>query len=841
MLFRNLKFVTDYMFYPADYEIKTGMDRVRAQVEALCTTDGGREMLSGELFSYSPSVIERRLKFCDELRTALMMDGGFPGGEFTDITYISKKIGLEGVFLETEDIVRLRDGLAAVNTVVKFFDSRGAEAYPALNALTKGISGFPGITNHIDTILDRHGKMKDSASGELFSIRRSIRDREGQVSKRLHAILAQAQKDGFADADAAVSIRDGRAVIPVPAANKRKINGFIHDESATGKTFYIEPVEIVEINNEIKELEYAERREIIRILTEFTDSIRPDADGIARAGEYLAMMDMIRAKARWAIKNECVKPIISDEGRLELRRAKHPLLRQTLEREGKQIVPLDLRLDRRQHILVISGPNAGGKSVCLKTVGLLQYMVQCGFPVPAGENSEFPVFRGLFIDIGDEQSIDNDLSTYSSHLLNMKNMLAHADSSSLVLIDEFGSGTEPAIGGAIAEAILERFVETGTYGVVTTHYSNIKYFASANPGVVNGAMQFDVQNIRPLFRLEVGEPGSSFAIEIARKTGLPEDIIRSASEKVGGEQMNLERQLREIARDRRYWEQKRDRIRVTDKKVEELEQTYGEQLAAIKQERSRIIKEAKEEARQLLAEANKQIENTIRVIRESQAEKETTRSARTELDGFRESLDSGKLSADEQARIDKEMAKVQRRQEKRLERKARRGEITPFTVEEPEKREVRPGDKVKIQGQDGVGEVTGVKGKKATVAFGHILTTVPKERLEHVSNAEFKKLTRPSHIRTNVSVDISARKLNFRDNIDVRGMRASEALEAVGDFIDDALMVGIGSVTILHGKGTGALKEEIRRYLRTIPDIESAADEHADRGGAGITVVTFKQ
>ena len=799
-------------------------------------------MLAGELFSYSPSVIERRLRFCDELRTALMMDNEFPNQEFSDIAYISRKVAVEGAFLEVEDLVRLRDGLGAVNAVVKFFNSRPEEAYPALKELSKGVSGFPEITNHIDTILDRHGKIKDNASSELYSVRRSIRDREGQVSKRLHAILAQAQRDGYADPEASVSIRDGRAVIPVSAANKRKINGFIHDESATGRTFYVEPVEIVEINNEIKELEYAERREIIRILTAFTDSVRPDADGIYRAGEYLSMIDMIRAKARWAVKNECVKPIISGEGRLELRQAKHPLLRQALQKEGKPIVPLDLKLDPKQHILVISGPNAGGKSVCLKTVGLLQYMVQCGFLVPALENSEFPVFRGIFIDIGDEQSIDNDLSTYSSHLLNMKNMLVHADSSSLVLIDEFGSGTEPVIGGAIAEAILERFVETGTYGVITTHYSNIKYFASNNPGVANGAMQFDVQNIRPLFRLETGKPGSSFAIEIARKTGLPEQIIASASEKVGSEQINLERQLREIARDRRYWEQKRDRIKLTDKKVEELEQTYAEQLATIKQERNRIIKEAKEEAKQLLAAANKQIENTIRVIKESQAEKEITRLARTELDEFKDRVESGSVSPDEQVRIEREMEKVQRRQQKRLERKAKRGEIKPFTVQpEPEKREIQVGDKVRIKEQDGVGEVTEIKGKKATVAFGQIFTTVARERLEPASNAEFKKQSRPQSPRTLVSVDISQRKLNFKDNIDVRGMRASEALEAVEDFIDDALMVGISSVTILHGKGTGALKEEIRRYLRTMPGIESARDDHADRGGSGITVVTFKQ
>lgn len=831
------------MIYPSDFEIKTGFDRIREQVRERCTTEGGRTLLDGESFSVSPQDIEYRLALCEELRTILMLETGFPLQEYADIAPLAAKIGVEGSFLETADMILLRTGLGAVNDIIRFLASKDERMYPSLRRLSRGVSGFPEIANHIDTILDRFGKIKDSASPELYSIRRTIRDREGQISKKLQAVLAKAQRDGYADPDAAISIRDGRAVIPVPAANKRKINGFIHDESATGKTFYIEPVEIVEINNELKELEYAERREVIRVLTAFTDSIRPDAAGIAHAGEFLASVDMIRAKARWASQNECVKPVISTEGTLRLRSARHPLLKQTLAREGRQIVPLDLTLDRQKRILVISGPNAGGKSVCLKTVGLLQYMFQCGFPVPVAETSEFPVFRGLFIDIGDEQSIDNDLSTYSSHLLNMKNMLAHADSGALVLIDEFGSGTEPVIGGAIAEAILERFVETGAYGVITTHYSNIKYFAGNHEGVENGAMMFDVQNIRPLFRLQIGEPGSSFAVEIARKIGLPADIIDSASGKAGSDHVNLEKQLRDIARDRRYWEQKRDRIRLTDRKVEELEQTYARQLADIKQERNRILREAKEEAKNLVAEANKQIENTIRVIRESQAEKDLTRLARRELDEFRENrVEREPDSAQQQARIDREMEKVERRQQKRQERKSRQGEVSAGAkAQEPETLEVRVGGKVRIREQEGVGEVTEIKGRKATVAFGQILTTVALDRLEAISNSEFKRQTRPEMARTVVSVDIASRRLNFRDNIDVRGMRAADALEQVEDFIDDALMVGVSEVRILHGKGTGALKEEIRRYLRTVREVASAADDHADRGGAGITVVTFRQ
>ena len=598
---------------------------------------------------------------------------------------------------------------------------------------------------------------------------------------------------------------------------------------------------MVEINNELRELEYAERREIVRILSEFTDSVRPDAELIADSGDYLAEIDMLRAKGRWASENGCVKPIVSTDDRLVLKNARHPLLQQTLRAQGREVVPLDMQLDRHKHILVISGPNAGGKSVCLKTTGIVQYMFQCGFLVPASEVSELPVFRSIFIDIGDEQSIDDDLSTYSSHLLNMKNMLAGASSATLVLIDEFGSGTEPVIGGAIAEAILERLLAKGCYGVITTHYANIKYYASNTEGIANGAMMFDVQHIRPLFRLETGKPGSSFAVEIARKIGLPEEIIRIAGEKAGSDHINIEKQLREIARDKHYWEQKRDRIRLTDRKVEELEQTYAEQLAKIKSERQEILKKAKQEAQRLIADANKQIENTIRTIREAQAEKELTRLARRELDDFRDAVEQAD-TAEKDAQVAREIERIERRRQRRIERKTQRGEAQAAAAapEPPKPREVEPGSKVRMAGQDMVGVVQSVKGKKVQVAFGQILTTVDKKLLTVVSNSEFREATRPQTARTVVSVDISARKLNFRDHIDVRGMRAAEALDAVQDFVDDALMVGVGSVSILHGKGTGALKEEIRRYLRTVPEVESAKDEHADRGGAGITIVTFK-
>ncbi|WP_289641359.1 Smr/MutS family protein [uncultured Alistipes sp.] len=827
------------MIYPPTFEQKIGFDRLREQVAALCTMRAARGLLAAEGFTTSAREIVRRLSLADEMRLLLEMNPDFPGGDYPDMDHVVAKLRVEGAFLDVEEVVTLRRALAMVGQLVAFIGARGQQ-YPALYDLTRGVEAFPAIVQRIDAIIDPFCAVRDGASPELAEIRRAIREREGQAAKRLQQVLAAAKSAGIVDADAQLSVRDGKTVIPVSAANKRKLNGFIHDESATGRTFYVEPVEVVELNNELRELEYAERREIVRILTEFTETVRPDAELIAASGDYLAEVDMLRAKGRWASANGCVKPIVSTDDRLVLKDARHPLLQQTLRAQGREIVPLNMQLDKRKRILVISGPNAGGKSVCLKTTGIVQYMFQCGFPVPASEISELPVFGSIFIDIGDEQSIDNDLSTYSSHLVNMKNMLSGASDRTLVLIDEFGSGTEPTIGGAIAEAILERLLERGCYGVITTHYANIKYYAASTDGIANGAMTFDVQHIRPLFRLETGKPGSSFAVEIARKIGLPEEIIRSAAEKAGSEHINLEKQLREIARDKHYWEQKRDRIRLTDRKVEELEQSYAEQLAKIRAERQEILKKAKQEAQALIADANRQIENTIRTIRETQAEKETTRLARKELDDFRAAAEQAD-AAERDVEIAREIERIERRRQRRAERKAQRGEAAApgSAPEPPKKREVEAGSKVRMLGQEMVGEVRAVKGKKAQVAFGQILTTVDKALLTVVSNNEYREATRPTTVRTVVSADISARKLAFRDHIDVRGMRSIEALDAVQQFIDDALMVGVGSVTILHGKGTGALKEEIRRYLRTVPEVESAVDEHADRGGAGITVVTL--
>ena len=827
------------MIYPASFEQKIGFDRLRDEVAARCTMRAARERLFGEGFSTSAREIELRLSLADEMRLLMEMEHDYPDGEYPDIDELIAKLRVEGTFLDVDQVRTLYRALSDIGHIVKFIRNR-EDKYPHLFRRARGVEAFPEIVSRIEALIDRFGNIRDTASPELREIRRMIREREGQASKRLQQVLAAAKSAGIVDADAQLSVRDGKTVIPVAAGNKRKLNGFIHDESATGRTFYVEPVEVVELNNELKDLQYSERREIVRILTQFTEEIRPDAALIADSGDYLADMDMYRAKGVWASENACVKPILSGDDRLVLKDARHPLLQQTLKAQGKAVIPLNMELNRAKHILVISGPNAGGKSVCLKTVGIVQYMFQCGFLVPTSEISELPVFNSIYIDIGDEQSIDNDLSTYSSHLLNMKHLLAGASPKTLALIDEFGSGTEPIIGGAISESILERLVDKGCYGVITTHYANIKYFASNHEGVANGAMMFDVQQIRPLFRLEQGKPGSSFAVEIARKIGLPEEIIREAREKAGSDHMDIEKQLREIARDKHYWEQKRDRIRLTDRKVEELESTYTEQLAKIREERQQILKKAKQEAQQLIADANRQIENTIRTIKEAQAEKELTLMARKELETFKEEVEVVDQSkCDEE--VQREIERIERRRQRREERKSKQGEKTQAAPEapKPKPREIVVGSKVKMRGQDVAGEVRMIKGNKCQVAFGVILTMVEKTRLEVVSNNEYREANRPTTARTVISTDISQRKLNFTDHIDVRGMRALEALEAVQDFVDDALMVGVGSVTILHGKGTGALKEEIRRYLRTIPDVESVRDEHADRGGAGITIVEF--
>lgn len=704
--------------------------------------------------------------------------------------------------------------------------------YPYLEQLAGDILTFPQLISKIDAILDKFGRIKDNASPELHRIRKDIAHISGSISKSLNAILRSAQAEGLVEKDVTPTMRDGRLVIPVAPAFKRKLKGIVHDESASGKTVFIEPSEVVESNNRIRELESEEKREIVKILIAFTDIVRPLAPDIIQSYEFLAWIDFIRAKARFSLDIEAIKPAMENKQQIGWDKAKHPLLYLSHKKQNKSIVPLDIWLDSENRILIISGPNAGGKSVCLKTVGLLQYMLQCGIPIPLAESSKVGIFEKIFIDIGDEQSIENDLSTYSSHLTNMKTFVRNCDDKSLLLIDEFGGGTEPQIGGAIAESLLKRFNEKKAFGVITTHYQNLKHFANENKGVINGAMLYDRHQMQPLFTLSIGNPGSSFAIEIARKIGLPEDVIADASGIVGSNYINMDKYLQDIVRDRRYWEQKRQNIRQKEKRLEEITSTYETDLKEVEKQRKEIISKAKTDAERIVDEANAKIENTIRAIKEAQAEKEKTKEIRKSLSEFKE-----KVNADDSETDDKIARKIQK-----LKNKDNKKKNIQKPHSETQQKPLEVGDSVKIKGQTAVGQLLEIQGKNAVVALGMIKSSVRLDTLEQVSKNQIKKETHKKNtfVSAQTSDHIYEKKLNFRQDIDVRGMRGDEALQAVMYFIDDAIQVGMSRVRILHGTGTGVLRQLIRNYLQTVSGVRSYQDEHVQFGGAGITVVDLE-
>jgi DNA mismatch repair protein MutS2 len=823
--------------YPIGFEEKVGFDRIRSQIVNLCLCPLGKKKAVEAKFITDFNAISRLIEQTSEMKSICQMEDSFPVDGYADATPFLERIQREGSWLDETELFTLRRSLDAIKALISFFKRGEKPKYPYLTELAKSIEYFPFVSERIDAILNRNGKIKDNASPELARIRGDIASKQASVSKRINSILKAAQADGIVDQDAQTSIRDGRIVIPVSAANKRKLKGFIHDESATGKTFFIEPVEVVEINNEIRELEYDERREVIRILVEFSDSIRPYLPELLQSYDFLGEIDFIRAKAKFAADVVGSKPIIFENPKIYLRKAVHPVLMIALKREGKEVVPLDMELSGDDHILLISGPNAGGKSVCLKTVGVAQYMLQCGFLPPVLENSEMGIFTKIFIDIGDEQSIENDLSTYSSHLLNMKFFVKHCDSNTLVLVDEFGAGTEPQVGGAIAESMLQMFNEIGVFGVITTHYTNLKHFAAGNKGVINGAMLFDVGRIEPLFKLEIGKPGSSFAFEIARKIGLPESLLKIAESKAGRDYMSSEKFLKEISRDKRYWEKKRDSIRIAGKKSEEYEKKLVNEWESIKSERKEILKKAKEEAEAILSQSNRLIENTIREIKESAAAKEQTLKVRKEVEGFK--LELKQNDFEEDATIEKKMERIRERQKRNEERRLKRGEVKPQQIEQSEKpKSLEKGDKVRIKDQDAMGEIMEISSKSAIVAFGSMLTTVSLQKIERVSDSDYTKNDRiVRKPQTGISYDLQQRRLNFKSDIDIRGFRTEEALETVQELIDDAVMIGISRVRILHGKGNGILRQQIRSFLKTIPFVKSFADEHVELGGSGITVV----
>lgn len=798
--------------------------------------------------------VEEWLNQVSEFVRILQEEDGFPAQYFFDVRPSLKRIRVEGMYLDEQELFDLRRSLETIRDIVRFLLSKedeeeeGVSPYPCLQRLAGDITVFPQLITKVNGILSPYGKIKDNASPELARIRRELASTMGSISRSLNSILRNAQSEGVVDKDVTPTMRDGRLVIPVAPALKRKIRGIVHDESASGKTVFIEPAEVVEANNRIRELESDERREIIRILMEFSAELRPLIPDVLLSYEFLAEIDFIRAKALLAEQTVAVKPALEKEPVLDWTRAVHPLLQLSLAKHGKKVVPLDIELNKQQRILLISGPNAGGKSVCLKTVGLLQYMLQCGLLIPLHECSHAGLFSSIFIDIGDEQSIEDDLSTYSSHLTNMKNMMKHCSGQSLILIDEFGGGTEPQIGGAIAEAVLKRFNEKGTFGVITTHYQNLKHFAEDHEGVVNGAMLYDRHLMQALFQLQIGNPGSSFAVEIARKIGLPEEVIADASEIVGSEYINADKYLQDIVRDKRYWENKRQNIRQREKQMEDTIARYQKEMEELQRARKEILQKAKAEAEGLMQEANARIENTIRSIKEAQAEKEKTKLARQELIDFREEMEE-RTRMEEADKIARKMEKLKEKQNRKKEKKDRAAAGGGLSAEELAAREARkeaerlaaivPGVHVKIKGQTSVGEVLEINGKNAVVAFGSIKTTVKTDRLER-TQAQPRQAdvsTKSTFISTQTQDSMYEKKLHFKQDIDVRGMRGDEALQAVTYFIDDAILVGVSRVRILHGTGTGILRTLIRQYLNTVPGVRHFADEHIQFGGAGITVV----
>ncbi len=820
------------MFYPSNFEQKTGFDKIRLLISDRCLSPLGKERVADMTFLTDYKMIGDKLEQVDEFVRIQQGEEDFPANYFFDVRYSLKRIRPEGTWLDERELFDLKRSLQTIHDIIRFFRPAGEEEikYPALTALAGDILVFPQLIGKIDTILDKFGKVKDSASPELQTIRREITVTMSNISRSLQSILRSAQGEGVVDKDVTPTMRDGRLMIPVAPAFKRKIKGIVHDESATGKTVFIEPEVVVEANNRIRELEGEEKREIIRILTDFTNLIRPAAPDILQSYEFLADIDFIRAKALFALEVGGIRPIVEDKQQVDWARAVHPLLYLSLKKQQKEVVPLDITLTDEKRLLIISGPNAGGKSVCLKTVGLLQYMMQCGLLVPMHERSRMGIFENLFIDIGDEQSIENDLSTYSSHLTNMKFFVKNCNGKTILLIDEFGSGTEPQIGGAIAEALLHRFNERRSYGVITTHYQNLKHFAEKTPGVVNGAMLYDRHLMQPLFKLAIGNPGSSFAIEIARKIGLPEDVIAEASEKVGQDYINMDKYLQDIVRDKRYWESKRQNIRQREKRLEEVIARYEKELNEVNSQRKEIVKEAKAEAAHILSETNAKIENTIREIREAQAEKERTKQARADLQEFKERM-SDKQEEDD--RIARKMAKLKERNERKKQKQKAPVQFDRDVIE--------VGDHVRLKGQTTPGTVLEVQDKEAVVAFGMIKSMVKLDRLEKVSKGQIKRdMQKSTFVSEQTSDQMHEKRLHFKQEIDVRGMRGDEALQTVTYFIDDAIQVGAQQVRILHGTGSGILRQLIREYLRSVPGVRSFHDEHVQFGGAGITVVELE-
>lgn len=826
------------MIYPQNFEEKVGFDKIRTHLKNYCLSDLGRQLVNEIQWSTSYEQINRQLHETNEFKKLLLEEDDFPVSYYIDVRSYLNRIKVEGMYLSVEEMFDFKRSLDAIRAVIRFLEKLSSEEYTHIKKLLHDITLYPFVMERLDTIISKTGSIKDNASTELRDIRRQYAEREHYISKRMHAILRKAQSDELVDQDTSLSVRDGKMLIPISTSNKRKIKGIVHDESASGKTSYIEPTEIVEANNRLRELEFAERREIIKVLIQFANSVRPYIEELITAYNFLGFIDFLRAKAKFAIQVKAIQPkTFRNEAFIDWGRAIHPLLFLSLQKENKKTVPLNIVVDSKNRIVLISGPNAGGKSVCLKTVGLLQYMLQCGMLIPVNQTSAAGIFHKIFIDIGDEQSLENDLSTYSSHLTNMKFFVENTNSSTLILIDEFGTGTEPMLGGAMAEAILEKLNESKTFGVITTHYTNLKHYATSAQGIINGAMLFDSKRMQPLFQLEIGQPGSSFAFEIAQKIGLQPGVLKLAAEKIGEDHVAFDKHLKDLEKEKQRVEDKNAKLQQTEKKLNSLIDKFNREINYNLNERKNIIKRANDEAEAILRTANKKIENTIFEIKKNKAEKEKTKKIREQLDGFKK----GFLDKQEEkvAKIDRKIKKLKEKEEIRNKKKEKEKDTSRKTKKEERiDQTIRIGDSVQIKGQESFGEVIDVKNNDITVLFGQIKTTLHKDRLEKVSKNHIHRIERePAIIYQSADFDVSRHKNEFVNRLDVRGKRADEALQNVIEFIDEALMAEVNEVRILHGTGHGILRQTIRDYLRTMAVVTSVRDEHIQYGGSGITIV----
>ena len=833
------------MNYPNNIEQKLGFVQIRELVKQKCLTESGKIKIDQLIFLKDVLAIDKELWIVDEMREILVLDYNFPLSYFENLTTVFDKLKIEDARIDLIELVALKKFMDVLRSVIRFFEDEKNKKFKTLSALAGQTIVHKYVIDQINGIINSKGEVKDSASADLLRIRRSMRTKRNEVSQKINSVYARIKQAGWLDADISVTIVNGRLVVPIDSNHKRKITGMVHDVSATGKTSYIEPSEVLNLNNEIVELEYQEKQEIEKILFQVSENISPYTNDLEEAFDFLSMVDMYRAKAKYAIEINAIKPAVNNKAQLSLSNARHPLLHLTLKKEGREVVPLNINLQRQDRIALISGPNAGGKSVALKTTGLLQLMLQYGFLLPAGGATEMGVFDKIFIDMGDEQSLDNDLSTYSSHLLNMKYFLRNCDSQTLILIDEFGTGTEPAIGGAIAESVLEQLNETQTFGVITTHYSNLKHLAASREGLVNAAMMFDNEKLQPLFQLELSQAGSSFAFEIARKIGLPEKVLQRASDKVGKTQVDFDKHLREVLRDKKYWNEKRYKIRQEEKQLDKLVEELSVNTDEIKALRKKTVSEAKKEAEQILSEVNKKVESTIRDIRKVQADKEKTKQIRQEFDDFKQEIISQKEKEEENKifrKIEQLRKKQEEKKQKQIQSEPSKKQIHGKSKEQIEsKLKLTVGAKVRIKATQSFGEVLEINRTKVLLAVGDMRMNVSVNQLELVSNKEYKhKIPQRKPNNTVLFTNALEKKMHFRAHLDIRGKRVDEGVALLTNFIDDAITTNTGELKILHGTGTGALRNAVREYLGTVDLVASFKDEQLEMGGAGITVVRMQ-